>query len=144
MKINRIDHVGVIVDDLPTAKQFFLAFGLALMGEQAVEGEWVERIIGLEGVKEDVAMFKTPDGEATLELVKFHTPVDKNGIQHPLSNTLGIRHIAFAVEDIDSIVDKMTDYGAELVGEVMTYEDTYKLCYIRGPENIILELAEKL
>lgn len=144
MKINRIDHIGIIVNDLPAAKAFFLDLGLELMGEAKVEGAWVERIIGLQDVKEDVAMLRTPDGEANIELVKFHTPTDENGIQHPLANTLGIRHIAFAVEDLDAIVAKMKQNGAALVGEIQTYEDTYKLCYIRGPEGIILELAEQL
>lgn len=144
MKIHRIDHVGIIVDDLPAAKAFFLDFGLELMGEGEVEGEWVERIIGLDDVKETVAMLRTPDGEATLELVKFHTPPDENGIRQSLANTLGIRHIAFAVEDIEAIVDRLQQNGAELIGEVQTYENTYRLCYIRGPEGIILELAEQI
>lgn len=144
MKINRIDHVGIVVNDLPAMKAFFLEFGLEMMGEAEVEGEWVERIIGLQNVKEDVAMLRTPDGEATIELVKFHSPLDEEGIQKALSNTLGIRHIAFAVEDIEAIVSKLEKKGAELVGEIQTYEDSYKLCYIRGPEGIILELAEEL
>ncbi|RCW73088.1 VOC family protein [Saliterribacillus persicus] len=144
MKIQRIDHVGIIVNDLPAAKDFFLDFGLELMGEAEVEGEWVERIIGLEDVKEDVVMLRTPDGEATIELVKFHTPSDENGIQHPLANTLGIRHIAFAVEGMEAIVAKMKKKGAELIGEIQNYKNTYKLCYCRGPEGIILELAEKI
>ena len=144
MKINRIDHVGIVVNDLPAMKAFFLEFGLEMMGEAEVEGEWVERIIGLQNVKEDVAMLRTPDGEATIELVKFHSPLDEDGIKQPLSNTLGIRHIAFAVEDIEAIVSKLEKKGAELVGEIQTYEDSYKLCYIRGPEGIILELAEQL
>ncbi len=144
MKIQRIDHVGIIVNDLPAAKDFFLDFGLELMGEAEVEGEWVERIIGLQEVKEEVVMLRTPDGEANIELVKFHTPADENGIQHPLANTLGIRHIAFAVEDIEAIVAKMKKKGAELIGEIQNYENTYKLCYCRGPEGIILELAEKI
>ncbi|GAB5494468.1 MAG: VOC family protein [Phototrophicaceae bacterium] len=144
MKINRIDHVGIVVNNLPAMKAFFLEFGLEMMGEAEVEGEWVERIIGLQNVKEDVAMLRTPDGEATIELVKFHSPLDEEGIQQALSNTLGIRHIAFAVEDIEAIVSKLEKKGAELVGEIQTYEDSYKLCYIRGPEGIILELAEEL
>ncbi|MFS0673704.1 VOC family protein [Ornithinibacillus sp. 179-J 7C1 HS] len=144
MKINRIDHVGIIVNDLPAAKEFFLEFGLEMLGEAEVEGEWVERIIGLQNVKEDVVMFQTPDGEATIELVKFHTPSDENGIQSASANTLGIRHIAFAVEDIEAIVAKLKKKGAELIGEIQNYENAYKLCYIRGPEGIILELAEQI
>ena len=140
MKIHRIDHVGIIVNDLPAAKAFFLDLGLEMMGE----GEWVERIIGLQDVKAEIIMLRTPDGEANIELSKFHSPTDENGIQHPLANTLGIRHITFAVEDIEAIVAKLKKNGAELVGEIQTYENTYKLCYIRGPEGIILELAEQL
>lgn len=144
MKIHRIDHVGVIVNDLPAAKAFFLDFGLEMMGEGNVEGEWVERIIGLQNVNGEVVMLQTPDGEANIELVKFHTPLDENGIQQSLANTLGIRHIAFAVDDIEAIVTKLKTSGAELVGEIQTYENAYKLCYVRGSEGIILELAEQI
>ncbi|WP_026570696.1 VOC family protein [Sediminibacillus terrae] len=144
MRISRIDHVGVIVNDLSAAKEFFLDFGLEMLGEGEVEGEWVERIIGLNGVRETVVMLGMPDGQATLELVKFHTPEDEKGIQQSFANTLGIRHIAFAVEDIEGVVAKLKKKGTELFGEIQNYEDTYKLCYIRGPEGIILELAEKI
>lgn len=144
MKVHRIDHVGIIVNDLPAAKAFFLDLGLEMMGEGEVEGEWVERIIGLQDVKAEIVMLRTPDGEANIELSKFHSPTDENGIQRALANTLGIRHITFAVEDIEAIVAKLKKNGAELVGEIQTYENTYKLCYIRGPEGIILELAEQL
>lgn len=144
MKVHRIDHVGIIVNDLPAAKAFFLDLGLEMMGEGEVEGEWVERIIGLQDVKAEIIMLRTPDGEANIELSKFHSPTDENGIQRSLANTLGIRHITFAVEDIEAIVAKLKKNGAELVGEIQTYENTYKLCYIRGPEGIILELAEQL
>jgi len=161
MKIHRIDHVGIIVNDLPAAKAFFLDFGLEMLGEGKVEGEWVERmerLIGLQDVKEEVAMLRTPEGDANIELVvlrtpegdanielvKFHTPSDENGIQRPLANTLGIRHIAFAVEDIEALVTKLTKIGAELIGEIQNYENAYKLCYVRGPEGIILELAEEI
>jgi catechol 2,3-dioxygenase-like lactoylglutathione lyase family enzyme len=144
MKVHRIDHVGIIVDDLSAAKAFFLDLGLEMMGEDEVEGEWAERIIGLHDVKAEIIMLRTPDGGANIELSKFHSPKDKNGIQPVWSNTLGIRHITFAVEDIEAIVAKLTKNGAELVGEIQTYENTYKLCYIRGPEGIILELAERL
>ncbi|QTM99066.1 VOC family protein [Sediminibacillus dalangtanensis] len=144
MRISRIDHVGVIVNDLSAAKEFFLDFGLEMLGEGEVEGEWVERIIGLNGVRETVVMLGMPDGQATLELVKFHTPADEKGMQESFANTLGIRHIAFAVEDIEGVVAKLKKKGTELFGEIQNYEDTYKLCYIRGPEGIILELAEKI
>jgi catechol 2,3-dioxygenase-like lactoylglutathione lyase family enzyme len=144
MKVHRIDHVGIIVNDLPAAKAFFLDLGLEMVWEGEVEGEVVERIIGLQDVKAEVVMLRTPDGEANIELSKFHSPTDENGIQRSLANTLGIRHITFAVEDVEAIVAKLKKNGAELVGEIQTYENTYKLCYIRGPEGIILELAEQL
>lgn len=144
MKIHRIDHVGVIVNDLPAAKAFFLNLGLEMLGETEVKGEWVERIIGLNDVRETVVWFGMPDGQATLELVKFHTPSDEKGIQPSFVNTLGIQHIAFAVEDIEAMVAKLKKKGAELFGEIQNYENTYKLCYVRGPEGIILELAEQI
>jgi catechol 2,3-dioxygenase-like lactoylglutathione lyase family enzyme len=144
MKIHRIDHVGVVVNDLPAAKAFFLDFGLEMLGEGKVEGEWVERIIGLQDVKVEFVMLQTPDGEANIELVKFHTPSDEKGMQRPLANTLGIRHIAFVVEDIEAIVAKLKKNGTELFGEIQNYENAYKLCYVRGPEGIILELAEQI
>ncbi|WP_408011408.1 VOC family protein [Pseudalkalibacillus sp. A8] len=144
MKIHRIDHVGVIVYDLPAAKAFFLDLGLEVLGETELKGEWVERIIGLNDVRETVVMFGMPDGQATLELVKFHTPSDEKGIQQSFANTLGIRHIAFAVEDIEAVVAKLKKKGAELFGEIQNYENAYKLCCVRGPEGIILELAEQI
>ncbi|MGP4040910.1 VOC family protein [Gracilibacillus sp. D59] len=144
MKIHRIDHVGVIVKDLPAAKVFFLDLGLEMLGETEVKGEWVEQIIGLNDVRETVVMFGMPDGQATLELVKFHTPSDEKGIQESFANTLGIQHIAFAVEDIEAVVGKLKKKGAELFGEIQNYKNIYKLCYVRGPEGIILEFAEKI
>ena len=144
MKIHRIDHVGIIVNDLPAAKAFFLEFGLEMVGEGKVEGEWVERIIGLHDVREEVVMLRTPDGEANIELVKFYKPSDEKGMQRSLANTPGIRHIAFAVEDIEAVVAKLKKKGAELFGEIQNCENTYKLCYVRGPEGIILELAEQI
>jgi catechol 2,3-dioxygenase-like lactoylglutathione lyase family enzyme len=144
MKIRRIDHVGIVVDDLPAAKAFFLDFGLEMLGEGKVEGEWVERIVGLQNVKAEVVMLRTPDGEANIELIKFYMPSDEKGLQHPLANTLGIRHIAFAVEDVEAVVAKLKKKGAELFGEIQNYENAYKLCYVRGPEEIILELAEQI
>ena len=148
MKIHRIDHVGIMVNDLPAAKAFFLDFGLEMLGEAEVEGEWMERMIVLHDIKEEVVklevvMLRTPDGEANIELVKFHTSSDENGIERPLANTFGIRHIAFAVEDIEALVTKLKMTGAGMIGEIQTYENAYKLCFVRGPEGIILELAEE-
>jgi catechol 2,3-dioxygenase-like lactoylglutathione lyase family enzyme len=144
MRIHRIDHVGIVVNDLAAAIAFFLDFGLDMLGEGEVEGDWVERIIGLQDVRAQVAMLRTPDGETNIELVKYHTPSDGNGIQPSLANTLGIRHIAFAVENIEALVAKLRGKGAVLFGEIQNYENAYKLCYVRGPEGIILELAEKI
>ncbi len=144
MKALRIDHVGVVVNDLSAAKAFFLDFGLEVLGEAEVKGKWVERIIGLNEVKSTVVMLGLPDGQATLELVKFHTPSDDKGMQQSFANTLGIRHIAFAVEDIEAIVVRLKERGADLMGEIQNYENTYKLCYVRGPEGIIIELAENI
>lgn len=146
MKVHRIDHVGIVVNDLPAAKAFFLDLSLSIgmMGEGMVEGEWVERIIGLNDVKVEFAMLQTPDGETNIELIKFHSPLDEKGIQLQLANTLGIRHIAFVVEEIEAVVAKLKKKGVELFGEIINYENIYKLCYVRGPEGIILELAEQI
>lgn len=144
MKIHRIDHVGVIVNDLPAAKDFFLNLGLEMLGETEVKGEWAERIMGLPDVRETVVWLGTPDGQTKLELVKFHTPADEKGNQQSFANTMGIQHIAFAVEDIEAVAAKLKNKGAELFGEIQNYENAYKLCYVRGPEGIILELAEQI
>jgi catechol 2,3-dioxygenase-like lactoylglutathione lyase family enzyme len=144
MKIHRIDHAGIVVNDLPAAKAFFLDFGLEMVGEGKVGGKWVERIIGLHDVEVEFVMLRTLGGEANIELVKFYKPSDEKGVQRTLANTLGIRHICFAVEDVEAIVAKLKKKGAEHVGEIQNYENAYKLCYVRGPEGIILELAEQI
>jgi catechol 2,3-dioxygenase-like lactoylglutathione lyase family enzyme len=144
MKVHRVDHVGVIVNDLPAAKAFFLDFGLELQGEGALEGAWLDRVVGLNDVKTSFAFFRVPDGQTNIELIKFHTPSDENGIQQPLANTLGVRHIAFAVEDIEAVVAKLKEKGTEAFSEIQDFEGKYKLCYVRGPEGIILELAEQI
>jgi catechol 2,3-dioxygenase-like lactoylglutathione lyase family enzyme len=115
-----------------------------VQGEWAVEGGWVDRIVGLEGVRVDAAMMETPDGHGRLELTKFHAPSGPDGDRHAPANTPGVRHLAFAVDDIDAAVAGLRARGAELVGEVERYEDSYRLCYVRGPEGIIVELAEKI
>src|SRR4051812_31656775 len=144
MKIHRIDHVSINVNDFAAAKAFFLDFGLELQGEDELEGEWLGQLLGLSGVKTAVAFFKTPDGGASIELVKYYSPSDEKGIQPSFANTLGIRHIAFVVEDIEAMVAKLKKRGTEVFGEIYNYENTYKLCYVRGPEGIILELAEQV
>jgi catechol 2,3-dioxygenase-like lactoylglutathione lyase family enzyme len=144
MTIQRMDHVGVVVDDLAAATAFFLELGLKLQGEGEVEGGWVDRVVGLEGVRAELAMVETPDGHGRLELVKFHAPAGRGGDRHAPANTPGIRHLTFAVDDIDAVVARLRGHGAELVGEVERYEDIYRLCYVRGPEGIIVELAEQI
>ncbi len=144
MKIQRIDHVGVIVNDLAAAKAFFLDLGLEVQGEGEVEGEWVDRVIGLDNVKNAVVMLRVPGGQANIELVQFFTPSDEGGIQQLPANTLGIRHITFAVEDIEAVVARLKEKGTETFSEIQDFEGRYKLCYVRGPEGIILELAEQI
>jgi catechol 2,3-dioxygenase-like lactoylglutathione lyase family enzyme len=137
-------HVGIVVDDLAAATEFFVELGLELQGEWPVEGRWVDRVAGLEGVRVDAAMLRTPDGNGRLELSKFHSPSHEGGNENPLPNTPGLRHLAFEVDDIDAAIAGLRAHGAELVGEVERYEDIYRLCYLRGPEGIIVELAERL
>lgn len=144
MKIKHVDHVGIVVQDLEAAKEFFVDLGFTVMAEMPIQGEWVERIIGLSGVSEDLAMLQAPDGQLNLELVKFHQPTDPEGIRPGAANTLGLRHLAFQVENVDELVENLKQKGHELVGEVQTYEHMWRLCYVRGPEGIIIELAEQL
>ena len=144
MTIQRMDHVGIVVDDLAAATEFFVELGLVLEGEGAAEGGWVDRIVGLEGVRTDLVMMETPDGNGRLELTKFHSPSSPGGDRHAPANTPGIRHVTFAVEDIDAVLARLRARGAELVGEVESYKDIYRLCYVRGPEGIIIELAERI
>jgi len=144
-----MDHVGIVVDDLAAATEFFVDLGLVLEGEGSVEGRWVDRVVGLEGVRADLVMMQTPDGKSRLELAKFHSPSNHSpsnqgdNRQAP-ANMPGIRHVAFAVEDIDAVVEGLRARGAEFVGELERYEDSYRLCYVRGPEGIIIELAEQI
>ncbi|WP_025784381.1 VOC family protein [Sporosarcina sp. D27] len=149
MKINRIDHVGIMVKDLTAMKAFFLDFGLEMVGETEVKGEWLERMIRLHDVKEEcvkleIVMFRPLGGEATIELVKFHTVADENDITLPEENSFGTQHIAFSVEDLEALVTKLKKNGAGLIDEIQNFENTYKLCFVRGPEGIILELAEEI
>jgi catechol 2,3-dioxygenase-like lactoylglutathione lyase family enzyme len=144
MTIQRIDHVGVIVNDLAAAKAFFLDLGLEVQGEGEVEGEWVDRVIGLDNVKNAVVMLRVPGGQATIELVQLFAPAAEGSIQPLSANTLGIRHICFAVEDIDAVVARLKANGAEPFSAIQDFEGRYKLCYVRGPEGIILELAEQI
>jgi catechol 2,3-dioxygenase-like lactoylglutathione lyase family enzyme len=144
MAVQRMEHIGVVVDDLAAATEFFVGLGLELKGEASVEGPLVDRINGLEGVKADVAMLEAPDGGTQLELAKYHSPPGPGGDGKPPPNTPGIRHILFVVDDIEAALAGLQAHGGELVGELVNYEDAYMLCYVRGPAGIIVELAEEL
>ncbi|HEY0153901.1 MAG TPA: VOC family protein [Longimicrobium sp.] len=145
MAIKRMDNVLIVVEDMEAAKAFFAELGMELEGETTVEGPWVDQTVGLEGVRADIVMFKTPDGHGRVELTKFHTPpaVRTEPANAP-SNALGIRRIMFAVDDVDDTVARLGRHGAELVGEIAQYKDVYRLCFIRGPEGIIIGLAQQL
>lgn len=139
-----MDHLGIVVDDLADATAFFVELGLKLQGKATVEGGWVDRVVGLDGVRAEIVMVETPDGHGRLELTKFHAPSGRDGDRHAPANTPGIRHVAFAVDDLDTVVARLRARGADLVGEVERYEDSYRLCYVRGPEGVIVELAERM
>jgi catechol 2,3-dioxygenase-like lactoylglutathione lyase family enzyme len=143
MKIKHLDHIGINVEKLKAVKTFFTDLGFRVVGEMAMQGELVDRVTGLTDVKDDIVMLQAPDGQLNLELVKFHHPVDEAGVQPAASNTLGMRHLCFEVEDLDAIVKALQQKGHKLVGSVQNYKDVWKLCYVRGPEGIIVELAER-
>ena len=145
MTIKKMDHVSVIVDDLPAAIAFFTTLGMALEGQAPVEGPWVDRLCGLDGVQVDIAMMRTPDGHGRVELTTFRNPeLVEVEPAIPPPNTPGLRQIMFVVEDLDDTVARLRAHGAEPVGEVVQYEDKYRLCYVRGPAGIIVALAEEL
>jgi catechol 2,3-dioxygenase-like lactoylglutathione lyase family enzyme len=140
-----MDNVLVVVDDLEAAKAFFVELGMELEGETVVEGDWVDRVVGLANVRETISMMRTPDGHNRVELTKFHAPAAVRGEpKNSSANSLGIRRIMFTVEDLDDVLARLRNRGAELVGGVSQYEDIYRLCFIRGPEGIIVGLAEEL
>ena len=145
MAIVRMDHVSVVVDDLAAATAFFAELGMEIEGEALVEGLWVDRVAGLDDVRVDIVMMRTPDGHGGLELTKFRSPAAVSAEpENAPANTLGIRSIMFAVEDIEGVIARLRTHGAKLVGEVARYEDSYRLCYVRGPAGIIVALAEQL
>ncbi|WP_354644486.1 VOC family protein [Kitasatospora camelliae] len=145
MAIQRMDNVLIVVEDLDAVIAFFVDLGMELEGQGPLEGRWAERVIGLHDVRQDIAMLRTPDGHGRVELAKFHRPtaVTPEPRDAP-ANTLGLRRIMFAVDDIEDVVTRLRSRGAELVGEIVRYEDVYLLCYVRGPEGIIVGLAEPL
>src|SRR3712207_4975397 len=145
MTMLRMDNVLIVVDDLGGAKAFFAELGMELEGETTVEGRWVDRVVGLDDVRADIAMLRTPDGHGRVELTKFHTPPPvRADPESAPANALGIRRIMFAVSEIDDVVARLRGHGAELVGEIAQYEDIYRLCYLRGPEGIVVGLSEEL
>jgi catechol 2,3-dioxygenase-like lactoylglutathione lyase family enzyme len=141
----RMDNVLINVEDMDAAKAFFTELGMEVEGETTVEGPWAGQVIGLDDVRADITMMRTPDGHGKIELSKFHTPpAVRAEPEDAPSNALGIRRIMFAVDDIDDVVARLRTHGAELVGEIAQYEDSYRLCFLRGPEGIIIGLAEQL
>jgi catechol 2,3-dioxygenase-like lactoylglutathione lyase family enzyme len=145
MAVRRMDNVLVVVEDLDAALAFFLELGMRLEGRSPVEGRWVEQVIGLDGVRQEVAMLRTPDGHGRVELASFQQPAALPGVPRDApANTLGIRRIMFAVDDLEDLLARLRAHGAELVGEVGEYEDLYRLCYVRGPEGIVVGLAQEL
>jgi catechol 2,3-dioxygenase-like lactoylglutathione lyase family enzyme len=145
MTIRRMDNVLIVVDDLDAVLSFFVELGMELEGRGPAEGPWVERVIGLEDVRQEIAMLRTPDGHGRIELAMFHEPkAFRPQPGNAPANTLGIRRIMFAVDDIEDVIARLHTHGAELVGELVRYEDSYRLCYVRGPEDIIVGLAEQL
>ena len=141
MAILRMDHVGVVVEDLAAATAFFVELGLELEGEAAVGGEWADQLLGLDGVRADIAVVRTPDGHTRVELSTFHTPVATSTAPRAPMNTPGIPRLTFAVDDV---LDRLRAHGAELVGEVAQYGDIYRYCFVRGPDGIIIGLIEEL
>lgn len=145
MPLQRMDNVLIVIEDLEAAKAFFIALGMELEGEMIVEGASVDRLIGLQNVRATLAVLRTPDGHGRIELDKFHTPgAIRTEPENVPVNAIGIRRIMFAVDDIDDTLARLRALGAELVGEVVQYGDTNRLCYIRGPEGIIVALAQQL
>jgi catechol 2,3-dioxygenase-like lactoylglutathione lyase family enzyme len=145
MTVQRMDNVLIVVDDLQAAKAFFAELGMELEGETVVEGPWAGSVVGLDDVRADIAMMRTPDGHGGVELTKFHTPpAVRAEPESAPANALGIRRIMFTVDDVDDAVARLRNHGGELVGEIAQYEDSYRLCFLRGPEGIIIGLAERL
>lgn len=145
MAVVRMDNVGIVFEDLDAAVAFFVELGLELEGRMTVEGEWSDRIVGLDGQCVDVAMMRTPDGHSKLELMRYQRPAAISPEPHNAPpNTLGLRRLMFAVDDIEDTIARLRTHGAELVGEVVRYENIFLLCYLRGPEGVIVALAEEL
>jgi catechol 2,3-dioxygenase-like lactoylglutathione lyase family enzyme len=145
MTIQQMHNVGIVVEDLDAAIAFFTELGMEVEGEALVEGLWADRAVGVDGVRSDIAMMRTPDGHGRLELAKYHTPAAVGAEPHdPPPNTLGLHRVMFVVDDIDDTIARLRAHGAELLGEVAQYEDSVRLCYLRGPAGIIVALSEQI
>ena len=144
MGLPRMDNVGIVVDDLPASIEFFRELGLELEGQATIEGEWAGRVTGLHDQRVEIAMMRTPDGHGRLELSRFLTPPAVADHRNAPVNALGYLRVMFAVDDIDETLARLRKRGAHLVGELVQYEDTYRLCYIRGPEGLLIGLAQEL
>jgi catechol 2,3-dioxygenase-like lactoylglutathione lyase family enzyme len=145
MTIQRMDNVAIVVDDLNAAEAFFSELGMEVEGKAQIEGRFADRTVGLDGVRTDIVLMRTPDGHGKLELTEYHTP-HAIGAEppNPPPNTVGLHRVMFAVDDIDDTITRLRAHGAELLGEVAQYEDTFRLCYLRGPAGIIVALAEQI
>lgn len=144
MAIQTLDNVGIVVEDIAAVTDFFVGLGLSVDGSAEVGGEWVDRVLGMEGVRSRITVLRTPDGHGRLELTQYLTPQFLPGDRQAPPNTHGIRRLAFTVDDLDAAVAGLNARGVELMSEVVQYENAYKLCYVRGPEGIMLMLAEPL
>jgi catechol 2,3-dioxygenase-like lactoylglutathione lyase family enzyme len=144
MKIRHVDHVGINVDNLEAAKTFFTDLGFTVAGQMRMQGKLLDEVTGLKDARTEFVTLEAPDGQLSLEVIKYHHPIDPEGIRPRSANALGLRHLAFQVEDLDGIVKSLQQKGHRVVGSVQTYENVWKLCYVYGPEGIIIELAEQL
>jgi catechol 2,3-dioxygenase-like lactoylglutathione lyase family enzyme len=145
MAIKRMDNVGIVFEDLDAAVVFFIELGMELEGRQPIEGSWADQTVGLDGLRCEIAMMRIPDGPGRLELAKYHTPAARPADPAiPPPNTLGLHRVMFAVDDIDDTIARLRPHGATLLGDVAQYENMYRLCYLRGPEGIIIALAEQI
>ena len=144
MTVKRMDNVGIVVEDIDAAVEFFVELGLQLEGRAPIEGEWAEDVTGLPGMRVEIAMMRTPDGHSRLEISRFLAPPVVNDHRRSAVNALGYLRVMFTVEDIDDTLARLRKHGTELVGKVAQYENAYRLCYIRGPEGILIGLAQEL
>jgi catechol 2,3-dioxygenase-like lactoylglutathione lyase family enzyme len=144
MTVLRMDHAGVVVEDLAAAIAFFVELGLELEGQTTVEGEWVDELVGLDGVRADLAFLRTPDGHGRVEVSTFQAPVATSGPPRAPVNTPGIPRLTFVVDDVADVLERLRPHGGELVGELTQYDDRYRYCYVRGPAGVILGLIEEL